>query len=89
MLHILSRMTDFIETKSGLTSNFNNYVNRELKNPYDIEHIICGHYDWFMMEYPDKETFDRHCNKFGRLLLLPRDKNKSLNDLTFDRKLPI
>ena len=33
MIHILSRMTDFIETKSGLTSNFNNYVNRELKIP--------------------------------------------------------
>jgi len=89
MLHILSRMTDFIETESGLTSNFYNYVNRDLKNPYDIEHIICDHHDWFLMEYPDKETFDRHRNKFGGLLLLPMDKNRSLNDLTFDRKLPI
>ena len=89
MLHILSQMTDFIETESGLTSNFYNYVNRDLKNPYDIEHIICDHHDWFLMEYPDKETFDRHRNKFGGLLLLPMDKNRSLNDLTFDRKLPI
>ena len=89
MLHILSRMTDFIETESGLTSNFYNYVNRDLKNPYDIEHIICDHHDWFLMEYPDKETFDRHRNKFGGLLLLPMDKNRSLNDLTFERKLPI
>lgn len=89
MLHILSRMTDFIETESGLTSNFYNYVNRDLKNPYDIEHIICDHHDWFFMEYPDKETFDRHRNKFGGLLLLPMDKNRSLNDLTFERKLPI
>ncbi len=89
MLHILSQMTDFIETESGLTSNFYNYVNRDLKNPYDIEHIICDHHDWLLMEYPDKETFDRHRNKFGGLLLLPMDKNRSLNDLTFDRKLPI
>jgi hypothetical protein len=42
-----------------------------------------------LTEYPDKETFDRHRNKFGGLLLLLMDKNRSLNDLTFDRKLPI
>lgn len=89
MLHILSRVTDYIETQSGMTSNFNNYINREIKNPYDIEHIICDHHDWFAAEYPEKETFDRHRNKFGGLLLLPMDKNRSLNDLTFDKKLPI
>ena len=89
MLHILSRITDFIETQSGITSNFSNYINREIKNPYDIEHIICDHHDWFISEYPEKETFDRHRNKFGGLLLLPMDKNRSLNDLTFDKKLPI
>lgn len=89
MLHILSRVTDYIETQSGIPSNFNNYINREIKNPYDIEHIICDHHDWFLAEYPEKETFDKHRNKFGGLLLLPMDKNRSLNDLTFDKKLPI
>ena len=89
MLHILSRVTDYIETQSGIPSNFNNYINREIKNPYDIEHIICDHHDWFVAEYPEKETFDKHRNKFGGLLLLPMDKNRSLNDLTFDKKLPI
>jgi uncharacterized protein with ParB-like and HNH nuclease domain len=89
MLHILSRITDFIETSSGIPSNFINYISREIKNPYDIEHIICDHHDWFVDEYPEKETFDRHRNKFGGLLLLPMDKNRSLNDLTFDKKLPI
>ena len=89
MLHILSRVTDYIETQSGIPSNFNNYINREIKNPYDIEHIICDHHEWFIAEYPEKDTFDRHRNKFGGLLLLPMDKNRSLNDLTFDKKLPI
>ena len=89
MLHILSRVTDYIETKSGIPSNFNNYINREIKNPYDIEHIICDHHDRFVAEYPEKETFDKHRNKFGGLLLLPMDKNRSLNDLNFDKKLPI
>jgi uncharacterized protein with ParB-like and HNH nuclease domain len=89
MLHILSRITDFIETSSGLPSNFTIYISREIKNPYDIEHIICDHHDWFIKEYPEKETFERHRNKFGGLLILPMDKNRSLNDLTFEKKLPI
>lgn len=89
MLHILARVTDYIETQSGIPSNLSNYVNREIKNPYDIEHIICDHHDWFVTDYPEKETFDKHRNKFGGLLLLPMDKNRSLNDLTFDKKLPI
>jgi hypothetical protein len=89
MLHILARVTDYIETQSGLPTNFHNYINREIKNPYDIEHVICDHHDWFSDEYPEKEAFDRHRNKFGGLLLLPMDKNRSLNDLTFERKLPI
>lgn len=89
MLHILARVTDYIESQSGMPSNFSTYINREIKNPYDIEHIICDHHDWFIAEYPEKETFDRHRNKFGGLLLLPMDKNRSLNDLTFDKKLPI
>jgi len=89
MLHILSRITDYIETSSGLPSNFTNYISREIKNPYDIEHIICDHHDRFIDEYPDRETFNRYRNKFGALLILPMDKNRSLNDLTFERKLPI
>jgi len=89
MLHILARITDYVETQSGIPSNFNNYINRDIKNPYDIEHIICDHHEWFMNEYPEKEIFDRLRNTFGGLLLLPMDKNRSLSDLTFDKKLPI
>ena len=89
MLHILSRVTDYIETQSGMTSNFGNYINREIKNPYDIEHIICDHHDWYVSEYKEKDDFDKHRNKFGGLLILPMDKNRSLNDSPFNKKLPI
>jgi len=89
MLHILARITDYVETQSGIPSNFNNYINRDIKNPYDIEHVICDHHEWFMNEYPEKEIFERLRNTFGGLLLLPMDKNRSLSDLTFDKKLPI
>ncbi|MGB4288852.1 MAG: hypothetical protein WBJ30_09325, partial [Tepidanaerobacteraceae bacterium] len=33
MLHILARMTYYIEEQSGINSNFADYVNREQKNP--------------------------------------------------------
>lgn len=89
MLHILARLTEYVETQSGIPSGFSNYISREIKNPYDIEHIICDHHEWFSKEYPEKETFDKHRNKFGGLLLLPMDKNRSLNDLSFDKKLPV
>ncbi|MEO8148554.1 MAG: DUF262 domain-containing protein [Bacteroidia bacterium] len=88
MLHILARLTDYVETQSGMASNFNNYINREIKNPYDIEHIICDHHEQFINEYSERETFDKHRNKFGGLLILPMDKNRSLNDLGYDKKLP-
>ena len=52
MLHILSRVTDYLETQSGMTSNFSNYINREIRNPYDIEHIICDHHDWYVLCRP-------------------------------------
>jgi uncharacterized protein with ParB-like and HNH nuclease domain len=89
MLHILSRLTDYVEMQSGMPSNFANYINREIKNPYDIEHIICDHHEWFINEYKEKDDFDRHRNKFGGLLILPMDKNRSLNDSIFTDKLPI
>ncbi|MEQ9062792.1 MAG: DUF262 domain-containing protein [Vicingaceae bacterium] len=89
MRHVLARITDYIETSSGLNSNFVNYVSRDIKNPYDVEHIICDHHEWFIDEYLDQETFENQRNKFGGLLLLPMDKNRSLNDLKYERKLPI
>jgi uncharacterized protein with ParB-like and HNH nuclease domain len=89
MLHLLSRLTDYVEIQSGMPSNFANYINREIKNPYDIEHIICDHHEWFINEYNEKDDFDRNRNKFGGLLILPMDKNRSLNDSIFTDKLPI
>lgn len=89
MLHTLARVTDFVGIRSGLPSNFTIYINRQIRNPYDIEHIICDHHELFVEEYPEREVFEKHRNKFGGLLILPMDKNRSLNDLPYEKKLPI
>jgi uncharacterized protein with ParB-like and HNH nuclease domain len=87
MLHILSRMTSYIEEKSGMTTNFETYVSRTITNPYDIEHIWSIHFDEHTDEFDSEEEFNRTRNKFGGLLILPRDKNRSLSDSKYDVKL--
>ena len=46
--HILARITGYIEEECGVTSNYLNYINHKTKNPFEIEHIICDHYEDFM-----------------------------------------
>lgn len=87
MKHILARVTGFIEENSGVISNYCNYMNTDTKNPYEIEHIISDHYEWFTSEYTDKEDFKRWRNSIGALLLLHKSINASLSDLDYSYKL--
>lgn len=87
MLHFLARMTYYIEECSGLNTKFEDYVNRSIKNPYDIEHILADHFDRHKDEFQDEEDFKNNRNRFGALLLLPRDKNRSFRDDNYDKKL--
>jgi hypothetical protein len=89
MLHILSRMTYYVEEQSGINSNFADYVNREQKNPYDIEHIWADDYtqDNHQLEFSTEEEFKDFRNRFGGLLILPKDKNRSLQDMEYSKKV--
>ena len=89
MLHILSRMTYYVEEQSGINSNFADYVNREQKNPYDIEHIWANDYTQgnHQLEFSTEEEFKDFRNRFGGLLILPKDKNRSLQDMEYSKKV--
>ena len=89
MLHILSRMTSYIEEQSGINSNFDNYVNREQKNPYDIEHIWADDYTQgnHQNDFFTEEEFRQFRNMFGGLLILPKDKNRSFQDMEYSKKV--
>ena len=87
MLHILARITHFIEEKSGMDSKFDTYVNRKLKNSYDIEHIWADHYNRHINEFENEQAFDDCRNMLGDLLILPKDKNRSYNDMPYDQKV--
>ncbi|WPV00584.1 DUF262 domain-containing protein [Mucilaginibacter sp. cycad4] len=87
MLHQLARLTHFVEKQSGRDTKFETYVDRWIKNPYDIEHVISDHYRRYKDEYESEESFQNHRNMFGALVLLPQDINRSLNDSNYDKKL--
>ena len=85
--NIIARITGYIEEQTGVHSNYINYMNIKTKNPFEIEHIITDHYEWFTNEYTDQEDFRRWRNDIGALLLLTKSINASLNDQLYNYKL--
>ena len=85
--NILARITDYIETSTGVDGNYVNYINTDTKNPFEVEHIITDHYEWFTDKYNDSDDFKRNRNSIGSLLLLRKSINASLNDKLYDYKL--
>ena len=88
MLHQLARITHFVEEQSGRDTKFDVYVNRSIKNPYDIEHIMVDHFERYTDQFDTEEEFQRTRNMFGNLVILPQDINRSLNDSDYSTKLP-
>lgn len=88
MLHQLARITHFVEEQSGKDTKFDVYVNRSIKNPYDIEHIMVDHFDRYSDQFNNEEEFQRTRNMMGNLVILPQDINRSLNDSEYSKKLP-
>ena len=62
-------------------------MNNQTKNPFEIEHIITDHYEWFTDDYIDQDDFRRWRNSVGALLLLHKSINASLNDSRYGYKL--
>ena len=85
--NMLARITGYIEEQTGVASNYCNYMNTQTKNPFEIEHIMSDHYEWYTTEYADQEEFRRWRNSIGALLLLHKSINASLNDAKYAYKL--
>lgn len=85
--HMLARITSYIEEETGVASNYVRYMDTYTKNPFEIEHIISDHFEWFSKEYNDPEDFKYWRNNIGALLLLHKSINASLNDSKYPKKL--
>jgi hypothetical protein len=83
---LLARMTDYVETRSGLSSRYAEYVNRKGKNGYEVEHIWANHPERHEDEFNHPNDFEEYRNRIGGLLLLPKSFNASYGDLPYKKK---
>ena len=85
--HMLARITSYIEEQTLVQPKYQEYMAIKTKNPFEIEHIITDHYEWYKNEYADETDFKRWRNNIGNLLLLHKSINASLNDSRYKEKL--
>ena len=84
----LARFTDWLEQQSGEPGNYEDYIVGSGKNAYEVEHIWAAHYERFCDVFDQQNDFWWARDKIGGLLLLPKKINASLNDMTYEEKLP-
>jgi hypothetical protein len=82
---LLARMTDFVETRSGMASRYAEYAQRGRKG-YEIEHIWADHPERHADEFAHPSEFAEYRNRIGGLLLLPKSFNASYGDLPYAEK---
>jgi len=85
--YILARITRHIEEQCGINSDFYTYVARDIKKPFEIEHIWANQYDRHTDEFTTERDFSEYRNRVGDLVLLPRGFNQSFGDKPYDEKL--
>jgi hypothetical protein len=82
----LARITEYIETQSGLPSRYVDYVSPG-KARFEIEHVWADHPKRHTDEFSDPKEFQKHRNRIGCLVLLPQSFNASYGDMPYERKL--
>lgn len=83
---MLARMTDYVETSSGMASHYMEYIQRRGKNGYEVEHIWANHPERHEDEFSHPTDFQEYRNRIGGLLLLPKSFNASFGDLPYAEK---
>ena len=83
---LLARMTDHVETNSGMASRYVEYMATGKKR-YEIEHIWANHPERHREEISHPSDFSGMRNRIGGLLLLPKSFNASYGDLGYEEKL--
>jgi uncharacterized protein with ParB-like and HNH nuclease domain len=84
--YLLARMSAWLEQRCGGTLSFADFVSRGRKYPFEIEHIWGNHADQHP-ELASDQAFAEQRNRFGGLLLLPKDFNASYGDRPYSTKL--
>lgn len=83
---MLARMTEYVETRSGMPSRYAEYVQRRGKHGYEVEHVWANHPERHKDEFGHPSDFEEYRNRIGGLLLLPKSFNASYGDLPYADK---
>jgi hypothetical protein len=85
--YLLSRMTAWVETQCGQPDLIADYLGfGPTGRPYEIEHIWADHYGPYAEEVGTPERFRTVRNRFGALLLLPKEINAAFRDDPYSLK---
>lgn len=84
---VLARMTDFIETRSGMPSHYVEYAKRGGNDGLEIEHIWANHPERHESDFAHPNDFADYRSRIGDLLLLPKSFNAAYGDRTYEEKL--
>ncbi len=96
ILFILARIASYLESNMGLTNKvgFSIYWQRDRgMKTFDIEHILKSAFDIATLPaehgFVDAKDYAESRNRIGALALLPRSRNRSLQDKIYSEKLPV
>ncbi|WP_462272557.1 DUF262 domain-containing protein [Methanohalophilus sp.] len=85
--YFLARITSHIENQCGTGSNFELYVSRDIKKPFEIEHILPDKYERYTEDFDTQEEFEKYRNNIGNLILIPKGFNQSLGSDEYEEKV--
>lgn len=85
--YLLARMTAWIDEQCNEGPGFPTYYDNAIGKAYEIEHIWPNKPERFLDEFPSVHDFDDQRNRFGGLILLPKDFNASYGAKPYDVKL--
>jgi uncharacterized protein with ParB-like and HNH nuclease domain len=84
---LLSRITGFIDQKSGASTNFTTYFLSPGSKPFEVEHIWANKFSEHRDEFEQQHEFDNYRNRIGDLVLLPQGTNQSYGAMTYAEKI--
>ncbi|MCB1206528.1 MAG: DUF262 domain-containing protein [Verrucomicrobiae bacterium] len=84
---LLSRITGFVEQRSGASTSFTTYFISPGTKPYEVEHIWADKFAEHRDEFEQLHEFDNYRNRIGGLVLLPQGTNQSYGSMPYAEKM--
>jgi len=85
--YLLSRISGFLDQKSGASTNFTTYFLSPGSKPFEVEHIWANKFSEHRDEFEQQHEFDNYRNRIGDLVLLPQGTNQSYGAKTYAEKI--